>query len=243
MAVITQDLGKVSPAGEIEDINKKIPSEASSTNQLADKAFISDTYQTKLSAGSNISIANGKVSCDVSTMNFRGAVAEKTDLPTTDLDVGDVYNITSTSDSYCWNGTEWVGIGTSVDLTGYVRHVSLTEEEYTELEALGEIDDNTVYEITDSGSTSISLIPVDDTKITTTNTWSANKINNVLGDYVKTSSITDSVKDGDMSPITSNAVNDSVSSKSYVQLNSTKVSGVNFVVDSSNSTLTITTIS
>ena len=73
-------------------------------------------------AGNNISIdENKKVSCDISTMNFKGTVATYEQLPTDGQDVGDVWNISSTNTNYCWNGSNWITIGSSVDISGLMN--------------------------------------------------------------------------------------------------------------------------
>ena len=73
-------------------------------------------------AGNNISIdENKKISCDISTMNFKGTVATYEQLPTDGQDVGDVWNISSTNTNYCWNGSNWITIGSSVDISGLMN--------------------------------------------------------------------------------------------------------------------------
>lgn len=58
---------------------------------------------------------NNKVS---SVYKYKGSVATKTALPTTDLTVGDVYNTTDTGMNYAWTGSVWDELGSNVDLTG-----------------------------------------------------------------------------------------------------------------------------
>ena len=73
-------------------------------------------------AGNNISInENKEISCDISTMNFKGTVETYEQLPTDGQDVGDVWNISSTNTNYCWNGSDWVTIGSSVDISGLMN--------------------------------------------------------------------------------------------------------------------------
>ena len=73
-------------------------------------------------AGNNISInENKEISCDISTMNFKGTVATYEQLPTNGQDVGDVWNISSTNTNYCWNGSNWITIGSSVDISGLMN--------------------------------------------------------------------------------------------------------------------------
>ena len=73
-------------------------------------------------AGNNISInENKEISCDISTMNFKGTVANYEQLPKDGQDVGDVWNISSTNTNYCWNGSNWITIGSSVDISGLMN--------------------------------------------------------------------------------------------------------------------------
>ena len=73
-------------------------------------------------AGKNILInENKEISCDISTMNFKGTVETYDNLPTAGQDVGDVWNIFSVNTNYCWNGSNWVIIGSSVDISGLMK--------------------------------------------------------------------------------------------------------------------------
>ena len=73
-------------------------------------------------AGKNILInENKEISCDISTMNFKGTVETYDKLPTAGQDVGDVWNISSTNTNYCWNGSNWITIGSSVDISGLMN--------------------------------------------------------------------------------------------------------------------------
>lgn len=61
------------------------------------------------------------------TYRFKGSVQTYADLPTTDLTVGDVYNIVEADpthgieagDNVAWTGTEWDRLGGNVDLSAY----------------------------------------------------------------------------------------------------------------------------
>lgn len=73
-------------------------------------------------AGNNISInENKEISCDISTMNFKGTVGTYEQLPKDGQDVGDVWNISSINTNYCWNGSNWITIGSSVDISGLMN--------------------------------------------------------------------------------------------------------------------------
>lgn len=85
------------------------------------KKDASETLQKKLTAGYNISIdeETNTISCDIKTMTFCGSVETYEDLPETDVAVGDVWNVTTTNQNYCWDGENWIIVGSSVDLTNY----------------------------------------------------------------------------------------------------------------------------
>lgn len=73
-------------------------------------------------AGNNILInENKEISCDISTMNFKGTVDTYDKLPTNGQDVGDVWNVSTINTNYCWNGSDWVTIGSSVDTSGLMN--------------------------------------------------------------------------------------------------------------------------
>ena len=81
---------------QIDEINAKIPEQASSTNQLADKDFVNSSIST-------------------STATFRGTYNSVDDLPTEGIDNND-YAFVKTEvqtgldryDKYTYNGTKWV---------------------------------------------------------------------------------------------------------------------------------------
>lgn len=54
-----------------------------------------------------------------SVYKYKGSVATYQDLPSTDLTVGDVYNVESDGSNYAWNGTAWDKLGGEVDLSNY----------------------------------------------------------------------------------------------------------------------------
>ena len=56
-----------------------------------------------------------------SVYKIKGSVANYASLPTGNLTVGDVYNLSDTGDNYVWDGTAWDKLGGTVDLSGYVE--------------------------------------------------------------------------------------------------------------------------
>ena len=55
-----------------------------------------------------------------SAYKYKGSVAKYENLPTSDQEIGDVWNIEDTGMNYAWTGSVWDSLGCTVDLTGYV---------------------------------------------------------------------------------------------------------------------------
>ncbi|MCM1497226.1 MAG: hypothetical protein NC124_02050 [Clostridium sp.] len=77
--------------------------------ELAKKANTSDVY-TKTEVDAKVS----------SVYKFKGSVANYEALPTTDLVVGDTYNIEDTGANYAWTGMFWDKLSETIDLSNYV---------------------------------------------------------------------------------------------------------------------------
>lgn len=54
-----------------------------------------------------------------SVYKYKGSVATYAELPSSDLTIGDVYNVESDGSNYAWNGTVWDKLGGDVDLSNY----------------------------------------------------------------------------------------------------------------------------
>ena len=54
-----------------------------------------------------------------SIYRYKGTVATYQDLPSTDLTIGDVYNVESDGSNYAWTGTIWDKLGGEIDLSDY----------------------------------------------------------------------------------------------------------------------------
>lgn len=58
---------------------------------------------------------------DAGVYKFKGTVTNYSDLPSTNNQVGDVYNVSSLDGmNYAWTGTDWDALGASVDLSEYL---------------------------------------------------------------------------------------------------------------------------
>ena len=85
---------------------------------------------TVTSKGVNIDLSDYALASDISSVyKYKGSVASYALLPTTDQEVGDVYNIEAADatnginagDNVVWNGTAWDVLAGTVDLSGYVQ--------------------------------------------------------------------------------------------------------------------------
>ena len=98
-------------SGSYNDLTNK-PTIPTKTSQLTnDSGFATETY------------VNNKVA---SVYKYKGSVETFADLPTTNRNVGDVYDVKDTGMNYAWNGTEWDALGTVVDLSIYATKTELT---------------------------------------------------------------------------------------------------------------------
>lgn len=57
---------------------------------------------------------------------YKGAVATYSNLPTTNRQVGDVWDVQDSGKNYAWNGTNWDDLGGSIDLTNYYNKTEIT---------------------------------------------------------------------------------------------------------------------
>lgn len=107
------DLG-VQPAGnyalqsEIPDVSNFI------TKNVNDLTY----YYTKTEV-------DGKVSA---VYKYKGTVSTYSDLPSTDLTIGDVYNVETDGSNYAWTGTAWDKLGGDIDLSGYQTKIDSTHK-------------------------------------------------------------------------------------------------------------------
>lgn len=79
------------------------------------------TKATQDGDGNVISTTYAKVSQLTSVMTYKGTVASESALPKSDQTIGDVYNVTDTNMNYAWDGSKWDQLGSTVDLSGYLK--------------------------------------------------------------------------------------------------------------------------
>lgn len=68
-----------------------------------------------------------------SVYKYKGSVANYASLPTTDLTIGDVYNVEDTGDNYAWTGTEWDKLAGTIDLSNYATKTELNTQSFSKV--------------------------------------------------------------------------------------------------------------
>lgn len=106
--VEVSSLASVATTGSYTDLINK-PSIPTKTSDLSNDS----DYQTGTQVQSAITTALSSV------MHYKGSVATYDDLPTTDLTVGDVYNVIDTGANYAWSGSGWDELSGIIDLSAY----------------------------------------------------------------------------------------------------------------------------
>lgn len=112
----------------------------------------------------NIDLSAYALATDISSVyKYKGSVASYALLPSTSLEVGDVYNIEAADatnginagDNVAWNGTAWDVLAGTVDLSGYVQaeqgkglsHIDVTQAMKDAWDAAATGEDVTQQEI------------------------------------------------------------------------------------------------
>lgn len=83
---------------------------------------------TAIQTAADAALASAKEYTDSkvsSVYRYKGSVASEADLPTSDLTVGDVYNLEDTGMNVAWTGEAWDELGTTVDLSPYAKTADL----------------------------------------------------------------------------------------------------------------------
>ena len=89
--------------------------------------------QDALTAWTNITISNWVISANITNVyTYKGSVASQSNLPTSGQAVGDVWLALDTGISYAWNGTSWISMGSTVDLTNYFNKLQDDSDDITE---------------------------------------------------------------------------------------------------------------
>ena len=93
----------------VETINRVLENKAAKATTLSGYGII-DAY-TKEEVDTKIS----------SVYRYMGSVATEGDLPTENVVIGDVYDVQDTGMNVVWNGTAWDKLGSTVDLSPYLK--------------------------------------------------------------------------------------------------------------------------
>lgn len=117
----SSDLSAVATSGSYNDLLNKpfIPTKTSEI--INDSGYITKdvsdlaNYYKKTETYNKTEI-DSKIS---SVYKYKGTVATYADLPSTDLTIGDVYNVESDGSNYAWTGTTWDKLGGDIDLSEY----------------------------------------------------------------------------------------------------------------------------
>lgn len=128
---------------------------------------------------------------------FKGNVETLEELNSkTDNNVGDTWKCKEDGNNYCWNKTEWVNVGTDIDLSAYALQADLeTKVDKTELEnAIQEVADTVVTEVATQENdglmskenwkklNDLEIIEIiqEDGQASDTNVYSAEAVNNII---------------------------------------------------------------
>lgn len=96
---------------DAQKLNKIEDALSTQDTTLGTKANSADVY-TKTEIDSKLA----------SAFEYKGQVDQKTNLPES-AEVGDVYNVSATDMNYVWNGSSWDPLGTTYDLSPYMKTV------------------------------------------------------------------------------------------------------------------------
>lgn len=121
------------------------------------------TKATQDGDGNVISTTYAKVSQLTSVMTYKGTVASESALPKSDQTIGDVYNVTDTNMNYAWDGSKWDQLGSTVDLSDYLKTETANSTFATKSEVAGKADashTHTVSQVTNLSTTLAKYLPL-----------------------------------------------------------------------------------
>ena len=100
----------------------KVPETPTDNSHATSKGYVDsglDLKADKATTYTKTETDNAIASAVSSVYKYKGSVATYNDLPSSDLTIGDVYNVEDTGDNYAWTGTDWDKLSGTVDLSGY----------------------------------------------------------------------------------------------------------------------------
>ena len=108
--VEASSLSAVATSGSYSDLINK-PTIPTKTSDLTNDSSFQTATQVETAINSKLT----------SVMRYKGSVDTYDDLPSADVELGDVYNVLDTGNNYAWNGTSWddLGGGGEIDLENY----------------------------------------------------------------------------------------------------------------------------
>ena len=96
-----------------------------STGLASHKSDVSNPHS--VTAAQTGAYTKAEVDAKVSSVyRYRGSVETREQLPTSDLVVGDVYNVVDSGANYAWDGSAWDKLSETIDLTPYALKTELT---------------------------------------------------------------------------------------------------------------------
>lgn len=88
-------------------------------NQI--KSFIANGNYTKTEVDGKLTVIEKRIEALGAVFNLKETVATKDLLPAEGNEVGDVRHVTENAAEYVWDGTSWEELGTTIDLTPYLK--------------------------------------------------------------------------------------------------------------------------
>ena len=88
-------------------------------NQI--KSFIANGNYTKTEVDEKLTVIEKRIEALGAVFNLKETVATKDLLPAEGNEVGDVRHVTENAAEYVWDGTSWEELGTTIDLTPYLK--------------------------------------------------------------------------------------------------------------------------
>ena len=160
--------------GNVDDV--KVGTTSVVANKIATLGTMAGQPTTNYYTKSEI---DGKLSAG---MHYKGTVASYSNLPSSDNQVGDLYNVTDTGSNYAWDGTAWDKMSENIDLSNVVPNTRTINGK--------ELSTNITLTASDVGALpSSTVIPVIDSSLSTTSTNGVqnklitNELNNKLDNY------------------------------------------------------------
>ena len=85
------------------------------------KAYISGGNYTKTEVDGKLTVIENRIEALGAVFNLKETVATKDLLPAEGNEVGDVRHVTEHAAEYVWDGSSWEELGTTIDLTPYLK--------------------------------------------------------------------------------------------------------------------------